>query len=317
MLSIFPKDNGLALRYHNQIVEKENEMAKKKLDKETRKAIRDARKMMEEVAKADGNEAETRRRVERFFSSLMGYDVFKHISREYAVGGGGITEYCDFAIQIESGEAAQPVIMVELKKVNIDLSPKHLKQVTTYAINKGCDWLILTNGCDWQLHHVSFGKPPRTKMIVSWNLLHDDPVVVAEKFDLIGYRNVKRGGLDKLWQKANVLTTRNVLGAILSDDSLKSIRRELRKATDVFVTPEEIVGAIRRILNDSALTEMENIKITLPQKTKQKKKKIAKTDQDAPKQITSLETVSSVDIEHVNREEKPDEQSEFIPPVET
>jgi hypothetical protein len=51
-------------------------MAISKLDAAQRKAIRDARKMIEEVAKADGNKAETRRRVERIFDSLMGYDVF-------------------------------------------------------------------------------------------------------------------------------------------------------------------------------------------------------------------------------------------------
>ena len=56
-------------------------MARQKLDKETRKALLNARKMIEAVAKADGNESETRRRVERIFESLMGYDVLKHITR--------------------------------------------------------------------------------------------------------------------------------------------------------------------------------------------------------------------------------------------
>ena len=51
-------------------------MAKQKLDKETRKALLDARRMIEEIAKADSNEAETRKRIDHAFEALMGYDIF-------------------------------------------------------------------------------------------------------------------------------------------------------------------------------------------------------------------------------------------------
>ncbi len=247
-------------------------MARKKIDKETKKAILEARKMIADVARTDGNEAETRRRVERIFESVMGYDAFKHISREHAVRGAGETEHCDFAIQLDNGETAKPVIFVELKRVNVDLAPKHLKQVSSYAINAGCEWIILTNGREWRLYHVSFGQPPETKMIHSWNLLQDEPAELAEKFSIVGYRNVRANGLDKLWEKTNVLTPNNLLSAILSEDSIKLLRRQLRKATDVLVSPEEVVGAIRRMLNEVALGEMENIKISLPEKKKRMRK---------------------------------------------
>ena len=102
-------------------------MAKQKLDKETRKAIKDAKKMIEDVYHADGNEAETRRRVERLFDSLMGYDPFKHISRELAVQGAGETEPCDFAIRCQDVKDKAPDIIVELKRVSLDLGKKHLK----------------------------------------------------------------------------------------------------------------------------------------------------------------------------------------------
>ena len=249
-------------------------MARQKLDKETRKAILSARKLIEEVAKADGNEAETRRRVERIFESLMGYDVLNHITREHAVHGVGDTEHCDFAIQLDK-KSSVPEILVELKRVNIDLMPKHLKQVTSYAINLGCEWALLTNGKEWKLYHISFSQPPQTKLIDSWNLINDDPVTLAEKFALIGYKNIKRGGLARLWEKSNVLTPQNILKIILSEQSIISIRREIKKATEVTVSPEEIVGAVRRLLNEAALAEMEKVTISLPAK-KQKKQTTSK-----------------------------------------
>ena len=241
-------------------------MARQKLDKETKKALLSARSMIEDIAKADGNEAETRRRVERMFESLMGYDALKHITREHAVHGVGDTEYCDFAIQLDYKESSVPVMLVELKRVNIDLMPKHLKQVSSYAINMGCEWVLLTNGKDWKLYHISFGQPPQTKLIDAWNLINDDPVILAEKFALVGYKNLKKGGLAQLWQKSNVLTAQNLLKIVLSEQSLTSIRLKLKKATDVTVSPEEIVGAVRHMLNEAAIGEMEKIKISLPEK---------------------------------------------------
>ncbi|MEE8419085.1 MAG: hypothetical protein V3S02_03125, partial [Dehalococcoidales bacterium] len=83
-------------------------MAVQKLDKQVRKSLLEARSMIEDVAKADGNEAETRRRVERIFESLMGYNALKHISREYAIHGVGNTEHCDFAIQVDGKGESGP-----------------------------------------------------------------------------------------------------------------------------------------------------------------------------------------------------------------
>ena len=245
-------------------------MVRQKLDKEVRKVLLDARKKIEVVAKADGNETETRKHVNYIFGTVMGYDIFSHISSEYAIAGGGDTLHCDIAVQLDHNEASKPDFLVELKRVNMDLTSKHLRQAASYAIDIGCEWVLLTNGKEWKLYHISYGKPPQTKLIDSWNLINDDPVVLAGKFALISYKNIKKNGLSRLWEKSNVLTPQNILNIILSEQSLNSIRRELRKATDVTVTPEEIVGAIRHMLNEAALGEMEKVKISLPVKKQRK-----------------------------------------------
>jgi len=210
----------------------------------------------------------------------MGYDVLKHISREYAIHGVGDTEHCDFAIQLDYEETSKPEMLVELKRVNIDLTPRHLKQAASYAINIGCEWALLTNGKEWKLYHISFAQPPQTKLLDSWNLINDDPVILAKKFNLIGYKNIKRGGLERLWEKSNVLTAHNMLEAILSEESIKLIRRGLKKATDVTVSPEEIIGAVRRLLNEAAVSEMGKIKISLPAKKKRKRTTISKSSKE-------------------------------------
>jgi hypothetical protein len=265
-------------------------MASQKLDKEVRKILLDARKKIEAVAKADGNETETRKHVNYIFGTVMGYDIFKHISSEYAISGVGDTLHCDIAVKIDCEEASAPDLLVELKRVNIDLVSKHLRQAASYAIDIGCEWILLTNGKDWQLYHISFGKPPQTKLIDSWNLINDDPVKLANKFAIIGYKNIKRNGLARLWEKSNVLTPQNILKTILSEQSLRLIRHNLKKATDVAVTPEEIVRAIRHMLNEAALGEMDKVKISLPEKKQRKSKAVSKANNRKPKTTEPPET---------------------------
>ncbi|PKL45380.1 MAG: hypothetical protein CVV39_08000 [Planctomycetes bacterium HGW-Planctomycetes-1] len=249
------------------------------IDKEVRRKIVEARKTIENVFQIDGNEAETRRRVERIFENLMGYDAFKHLSRERAVKGAGETEHVDFAIQLDRSEVAEPLIMVELKRVGIDLALKHLKQVTSYAIDSGCEWVLLTNGRTWKLYHVEFGQPPVTNSIEQWDLLADDISILAKKFEIISYKNVKKGGLKKLWKKASVLSPESLLSAITNPESIKILRRVLKKNSGVIIDPIDLIKGLQKLLNESAAIELSSIKIRFAEK---KRKTTAKSDQDTP-----------------------------------
>lgn len=254
-------------------------MARSSVDPELRRTLRKARKMIQDAEKSDCNEAETRRRIERIFEDIMGYNAFDHLSRERAVRGAGETEHVDFAIQLDSKEGTTPVIMIEIKRVTVDLAPKHLRQVSSYAINAGCEWILLTNSKEWRLYHITFGQPPVTKLIHSWNLLTDDIALLADRFGLISYKSVKKGTLDDLWRKTNVLLPENMLQAILAEDAMKTLRRELRKTTGVLVPLEDIVAGIRRLLNEAAIAELDGLRLTWSAKKKPRKKRVAKSSQ--------------------------------------
>lgn len=228
-----------------------------------RAGIREARRLMEDVQKMDGNEAETRRRVERIFETIMNYDAFKHLSREHAVHGAGDTEHMDFAIKIVPDKV---YMVVELKRVNVDLSKNHLKQASRYAIDIGSEWILLTNGRQWELYHIEFGQPPETRLIERWNLMLDDVNELVEKFELISLQNLKRGVLDKLWEKQGALTPDCLLRIILAEDAIRLYKNAIRRDTGVSVHPEDIVGAIRRLFNEQAATLMDGIKISLPER---------------------------------------------------
>ena len=245
-------------------------MPKSKLSKEHKRAILDARNMIADIQRKDANEAETRRRVERIFERITGYDVLTHLSRERAVHGAGDTEHVDFVIQMEAGEDATPIIMVELKRVGVDLAPKHLKQACRYAIDAGCEWVLLTNGRQWRLYHVEFGQPPVTKLVEQWDLLHDEPETLAKKFALISLRGLKRGVLGTLWERTKILAPRSLLKAVLSPDSINALRRVLKRETGVPVTADHIVAGLRKMLNESAASVLDDVEVSLPEPKKNK-----------------------------------------------
>ncbi|MCK4376074.1 MAG: type I restriction enzyme HsdR N-terminal domain-containing protein, partial [Candidatus Brocadiae bacterium] len=235
---------------------------------EVRKSIRAAKRLIEDVARDDGNEAETRRRVERVFESVMGYDPLKHLSREHAISGAGPTEHVDFVIQLEAGPEAPPLIMVELKRVGIDVSPKHLRQASSYAINAGCEWVLLTNGRQWRLYHVEFGQPPVTRLVEQWDLLKDELPVLAAKFRLISFKSLRGGLLKKLWERTRVLAPESMLAALFSAESLRTCRRILRKKTGVLVGYEDVVSGIQHLLNEAAAKELAALDIYTPERRK-------------------------------------------------
>ena len=107
--------------------------------------------------------------------------------------------------------------------------------------------------------------------------------MLSEKFALLNYKNVKRGALDQLWQKRNVLTPHNLLASLLSEESIRQTRAELRKITAVLVSPEEVVGAVRRLLNEAAAAEMDAIKICLPvRKARRSRGKTERAEGETP-----------------------------------
>ena len=120
-------------------------------------------------------------------------------------------------------------------------------------------------------------------MIESWDLLNDDLLILNKKFEIVSYKNVRKQGLDKLWEKRNVLTANNMLKAILSEESIKLYQRRIKKATDVTVSPEDIVGSFRHLLNEATLSEMDRVKISLP--AKQQRTRTSKSTKSKPTSV--------------------------------
>ena len=153
---------------------------------------------------------------------MLGWDTFEDITSEQCIKG----QYCDYAIKRDGGLLA----IIEAKSIATTLSPKHLYQAVSYAANEGVDWVVLTNGADWQVYRVVFGKPVSQDLIFDVSLLDETlkPAEKAELFYLISREAQRADELAAYQKKKSALCGANVAKVLLGETMLDRLRREMR-----------------------------------------------------------------------------------------
>lgn len=214
------------------------------------------------IAKArDLNESDTVSIITDILAEVFGYDKYLEVTSELAIRG----TYCDLAIKI--GDKFQ--YLIECKAIGTDLKESHLRQAIGYGANKGIQWIILTNGLDWQVYRLRFEQP------IAWDLVtrFDFEGVSSknerdmEKLVILTKEGVEKNAREDLYEKAQCVN-RFVTGAlILSDVVVGTIKRELRKMADgISVEDAEVVallreGVLRRDLLDGEEAEYAMAKV--------------------------------------------------------
>lgn len=92
-------------------------------------------------------EADTRKIVSDMLSEYLGWDKFENVTAEQMIG----SRYADFVVKTDDEE----VFVVEVKQIGLKLKETHLNQARQYAVDEGIDWIILTNGDDWQVYRTT------------------------------------------------------------------------------------------------------------------------------------------------------------------
>lgn len=224
------------------------------------------------IAKArDLNESDTVSIISDILAEVFGYDKYLEVTSELAIRG----TYCDLAIKI--GDKFQ--YLIECKAIGTELKESHLRQAVGYGANKGIQWIILTNGLDWQVYRLLFEQP------ISWELVAriDFENVSTrndrdmEKLVIITKEGVEKNAREDLYEKTQCVN-RFVAGAlILSDVVVGVLKRELRKMADgISIEDAEVVtllreGVLRRDLLDGEDAEYAMAKVAKHFKQQAKK----------------------------------------------
>lgn len=202
-------------------------------------AIKALRPTIEQQRSKDVSEADTVTVVKDVMASALGYDKYAELTSEHAIRG----TYCDIAVEVDGKVWA----LIEVKSAGTNLDDRHVKQAIDYASNKGVEWCILTNGCEWRLYHVVFAKPIDKQLIaqidlLTLNLRSEEQLLKLFSFSKEGFA---KGAHVEARDRINA-TSKHLVAALLlhNEDICTIIRRELRKLVDVKVEPEDLLPVL-------------------------------------------------------------------------
>src|SRR4030042_3956574 len=138
-------------------------------------------------ARTDGlNEADTVLRLCRFFEEVLGYDGLQDISREAQFKN----KYIDICLKIDG----RVRLLVEVKAADQQLRDRHIEQCQTYASQNNFRWVLLTNGVDWHLYHLTFAEGIKYDRAFMVSLDNKDSLDdAAEKLSILHKQSIRKG----------------------------------------------------------------------------------------------------------------------------
>ncbi|MEI2718956.1 MAG: type I restriction enzyme HsdR N-terminal domain-containing protein [Gemmatimonadales bacterium] len=179
----------------------------------------------------DVGEADTVTIVKDILAEIFGYDKYTEITSEHLIRG----TYCDLAVNLD-GKLA---FLIEVKAAGLELKDSHVKQAVDYAANKGCDWVVLTNGHRWSVYRVTFAKPIEHTLIADIALpsLSHRREADLELLWLLSKEGWLRSHLDDYAAQQEALSRFTIGALLLTPGVLSILRRELRR-----VSPDAKIG---------------------------------------------------------------------------
>ena len=239
------------------------------MEKEIKKLLKNYCSIFKEAQEKEKKEADVVMYVIQFFKDVLEYDIFTEISKEFQIKD----KYCDIAIKLDG----QVEFLIEVKQPGMRLMDKHIEQAENYAMRSGTKWVILTNGCEWRVFHLSFDEEGGVESTLAFriDLLKDyleNADEVISKFNMLNKKYYLKGELEKYWTKKTMLVPKSLARALFTNTVLRAIGKEINRGADVKVGTEEVGKALKNIFDKEILAEMADIKIGKKKRTRRVKK---------------------------------------------
>jgi hypothetical protein len=237
------------------------------IDKKLMATLKKYAQAFKEARERDANESDTVMYLTKFFEEVLEYDSLKgEISKELAIKD----RYCDIALKIE-GEIE---LLVEAKAAGLkSLSAKHIEQAENYASRSGLPWVLLTNGCQWQLYHVSFAENEGIKSDLAFETEFTESNL--EPFwtlvSMLSKKALASEKLDDFWDQKKALKPSVVVKVLFTPDVLAVLRRELNRQADARLDMEDVFESLKAIVTKESLMDAGDIGLS---KKKRRKKRL-------------------------------------------
>ena len=196
-------------------------------------------KVLQSARTRDVNESDTVVIISDFLGDVLGYDKYQDLTTEFAVR----STFCDLAIKCDG----RLCYLIEVKSIGTDLKDTHLRQAIDYGAKEGCEWVILTNGVEWQAHRIRFEQPVDSDLVFSLDLLNPDvkPAQLAAQLYLIAKETSPGKDIERYWRQRQATSRFVVAQVLLHDDLLSALRRQIRRLSpDVKVSRDELAALL-------------------------------------------------------------------------
>ncbi len=228
-----------------------------KLTKKTEDRIKTAVAKFQKVlavAKArDLNESDTVTLIVDMLNEIFGYDKYLEVTSELAIRG----TYCDLAIKLND----KFEYLIECKSIGTELKEMHLRQAVGYGANKGIQWIVLTNGIEWNVYRLRFEQPIQWDLVAkfSFETLNLKNERDMERLVILTREGVEKNARAELFEKIQCVN-KYVVGQLLLNESVVSVlRRELKKLSDgINVEEFEVVTLLKDNVLRRELLDAEN-----------------------------------------------------------
>lgn len=249
------------------------------------KVLRKFAPIWQDAKDKDLNEADVVTRIVKFLEDGLGYDVLNHVTKEFQVK----ERFVDLAIRIDS----KVKFYIEVKSANTILKESHIFQAESYASQSGVSWVVLTNGGEWQIYHLTFDKTGiEHTLIATLDLICGDAVQNADRLYYLSHDATENDELEAYWEKCLSLQPESILKALFHEDTLRTIRREIRRKSEIMIDEDELLEGMRKLLDPAVVAQYgESIKISRKRRAAKKNGEESSPEQALPQGTTTSPTV--------------------------
>jgi len=217
------------------------------------------------------NEADTVLRLCRFFEEVLGYDGLQDISREAQMKN----KYVDVCLKVDD----RVRLLVEAKAAGQQLRDRHIEQAQAYASQNNYRWVVLTNGVDWHLYHLTFDEGIEYERAFVVSLATEETLEeAAGKLALLHKQAIKKDQLEEFWEKAAALGPASIAKALFSTSVLMLLRREIRRDAGLLIDHEDLAKSLHEMFSAEAREQIGPLRI-------RKRRRVARRTEQAPKQV--------------------------------
>lgn len=189
------------------------------------------------------NEADMVLRLVKAFEDVFGYDPLQEVSREANMRD----KFVGLLLKING----VPKLIIEVKAPGVALRDRQIEQAENYASRNNFHWVLLTNGVEWSLYHLTYSEGIEYEKAFHVDLSADEPAKAADILALLHRDNMAAAGLTGTQVKigARPKSWSDVIaGGTFSDDpaaltgSKKVLAHQVRHGFEAKVGTVRIIG---------------------------------------------------------------------------